>query len=115
MNIIDGKHFRLTETEKYEIWKKKFREEMQNQLSEIFNKKVAGCFVSVYCVDKWNVYFNIRGLSSDLTKLENDISLKQVLNIKGILDEPTACCCELHAKTEDEFNTKFGYLKIALI
>ena len=70
----------LTETEKYEIWKKKFRKEMQDQLSEIFNKKVAGCFVSVYCVDKWNVYFNVRGLASDITKLENDVGLKQILN-----------------------------------
>lgn len=114
MNIIDGKHFRLTETEKYEIWKKKFRKEMQEQLSEIFNKKVAGCFVSVYCVDKWNVYFNVRGLASDLRKLEEDVGLQQILNIKALLDEPTACVCELHAKTEDEFNTKFGYLRMAL-
>ena len=104
----------MNETEKYEIWKKKFRKEMQEQLSEIFNKKVAGCFVSVYCVDKWNVYFNIRGLASDLTKLENDEGLKQILNIKLLLDESTACVCELHAKTKEEFNTKFGYLRIAL-
>lgn len=105
----------MNETEKYEIWKKKFRKEIQEQLSDIFSKKVAGCFVSVYCVDKWNVYFNIRGLASDITKLENDVSLQQILNIKSLWDEPTGCICELHAKTKDEFDTKFGYLRIAVI
>ena len=104
----------LTETEKYEIWKKKFRKEMQDVLSKAFAKKVGGSFVSGYAVDKWNVYFNVRGVSSDLQKLENDPTLKEIINIKMMWDEPTACCCELRAKTEEEFNTKLGGLKICL-
>ena len=104
----------LTETEKYENWKAEFRKEMQSILTKIFDRKVGGCFVSVYAVDKWNVYFNVRGIASDLTKLENDFGLQQVLEIKPTWDEPTACVCELHAKTEEELNTKLGYLKIAL-
>lgn len=104
----------LTETEKYEIWKINFRKEMQDILTKIFDKKVGGCFVSVYAVDKWNVYFNVRGVASDIHKLEADPTLNEILDIKSIWDETTACCCELHAKTEDEFNTKLGGLKICL-
>ena len=110
--MIDKKY--LTETEKYEIWKINFRKEMQDILSKIFEKKIGGSFVSVYAVDKWNIYFNVRGVASDIHKLEDDPMLKEIINIKAVWDEPTACCCELHAKTEEEFNTKLGGLKICL-
>lgn len=110
--MIDKKY--LTETEKYEAWKTEFRKEMQDVLTTIFEKKIGGCFISVYAVDKWNVYFNVRGVASDIRKLEDDPMLKEIMNIKLLWDEPTACCCELHAKTEDEFNTKLGGLKISL-
>ena len=104
----------LTETEKYEMWIKKFRKEMQGVLSKAFATEDGGRYVSVYAVDKWNVYFNVRGVSSDLQKLENDPTLKEIINIKMMWDEPTARCCELRAKTEEEFNTKLGGLKICL-
>lgn len=112
----------LTETEKYEIWKEKFRNEMQRLLYDTFKAKVSDCFVSVYGVDKWNVYFNIRGNYSDINKLFKDSVLNEILVIKplwgDILPENRytrrGYCCKLCAKTEDEFNTKLGGLKLSM-
>lgn len=104
----------LNETQKYEAWKKEFREEMQKVLTEIFSKRFPACFISVYKVDKWNVEFNISSLPIYLGELERNSSLSNILTVYPIFGENGRRTCILKAKTLDEFDAKLGYLKIII-
>lgn len=121
MNIIDGKHFHLTETEKYEIWKKNFRKEMTNFLGEIFAHLNIGCYVSIQKVDKWNIEFNVSSGMATLgwldKRLQADPTLMNILNGKGpieLIGDKSKKCFNIKANTREELDAQLGYLKIAL-
>ena len=78
----------LTETEKYEVWKESFRQEMSKLLSELFGKRLGGGSICIYYIDKWNIKFKVQAFYyKDLVRIDSDINLKEIMDIKEVVGE----------------------------
>lgn len=107
----------LTETEKYEKWKKEFHDEIETLFIDIFKKKLDAFAISIIQVDKWNIYFKVTGLSTELERLHAMLSERDILQTveySSISDYAGAYKYKLSAPTREDLNAKLGYLRMIL-
>jgi len=104
----------------FEGWKRVFRDKMENQLTEIFNKTYAKVYsLTIIGVDKWNVEFMLIAPDTIGKEIQNKLASNDVL--KEALSEQTVIeigntirriTYKIEAKTEEELNSKLMYINL---
>ena len=103
---------------KFEKWKEKFRNEMNDQLVKIFNKSYSDLYsLTVIGVDKWNIDFVVTSSNTITDRMQKSIvdddivrTVLLVTECKSIAELLTRIKYRIEAKTKDELESKLMYL-----